>query len=296
MSETWVWSSVDGSIQKDITDQIKNLIKNNILFIKASNNNFQDICPNILKKVTKFNNGNKIQEWKENDIIILKENQHERLGIFYTNNNKHEKILDSSINSITKAKNFNRNIDIVVSSWSPMVGDFWDIDTCFKTTLGNLNVALQILESLSKNNIGKYKIVSFLEHDVLYPEDYFNRIPLSLEGVFVNYDYIGMCEMGYQRRNQKDAPLHQISMNFDYALSHFTSLIPKFLGDVTCLLEPATKDAISYDEDSGKPSVHINEKNHLTSHYDIYSKNDCYKVHNYWGDYLQYYPKESIKV
>lgn len=212
------------------------------------------------------------------------------LGLFYTNNIKHQKIFDSSIESIRKAKLNSKNVDIIINSWKPIKTEFSNIITNFNIHIGSLNIALQILESLSLNN-GKYKIVSFLEHDVLYPDDYFNRLPETLEGAHLNYDYIGMSKDGYQRKLPAQFPLHEISMNFDFALRHFTNLIPQILSKKNYCLEPdSSYHKSTFNLDSGKPSVHIYYKNHLTNHYDTYDKTPFTKIHEYWGDYQQYYP------
>jgi len=141
---------------------------------------------------------------------------------------------------------------------------------------------LQVLKLLlTAQELGRYEYVFFLEHDVLYPEGYFDIEPFS-EDVLSNTNYIGLCEGGFQaRRPHHQQPLHQLVMRLPAAIEHFTSCIPHALTRGSIELEPYGRTWTM--RESGTPAVHINHGRHFTSHFTLYSHDEMENCHPYWG-------------
>jgi hypothetical protein len=125
--------------------------------------------------------------------------------------------------------------------------------------------------------------VSFLEHDVLYPEGYFDY-PDFETGVCTNMNYKGICADGWQNKTANHEPLHQMTMKFDEALVHFEALIKEAIAKGGVLLEPQSKRS---KWKCVHPAVHMNHGKHFTSHFSIYSK-ETHQVDEYWGDASKY--------
>lgn len=198
------------------------------------------------------------------------------LGIFYTNNTI-PSIVSYCLNDLKK---FTDKIDIVTSVWRPIKDNPFKEILAITKSSNHLNIIIQILQLLYDTKNIKYKYVSFLEHDVLYPDDYFNFIDFDdkYSGI-LNQNYIGLCHDGFQQRNYSEPPLHQIIMRFDSAVTHFESLITKgIIGSV--VMEP--KNLI--ERRCSNPSVHINHGRHFTTHFMVYSNNNISHYHEYWGD------------
>jgi hypothetical protein len=138
---------------------------------------------------------------------------------------------------------------------------------------------LQILQMLYfAQKIDKYSYVAFLEHDVLYPENYFEFEQFECDSV-VNMNYLGLCKDGFQEKNQNDEPLHQMIMKFDAAVYHFEKSIRILLERTFRVVEPEKSEQIWCDN----PSLHINNSQHFTSHHSIYSKTKIRQSNEYWG-------------
>ena len=98
-------------------------------------------------------------------------------------------------------------------------------------------------------------------------------------------NYIGVCKGGWQKRNQDDKPLSQITMRFDDAVKHFESILPNAILTNSGLVEPQLKIDEWVSENS---SVHVNHGHHFTSHFSIYSKDNLLQDHPYWGNCSKY--------
>jgi hypothetical protein len=148
-----------------------------------------------------------------------------------------------------------------------------------------LNQILQVLQLLyTAKQSGDYKYVSFLEHDLVYAEGYFDY-PDFDEGILANMNYIGMNKEGYQPRGQNDKPTSQLTMLFEDAIKHFESLLPNALVTNSGLLEPQLK---MNEWNSEHPNIHINHGSHFTSHFSIYRKDNVFNEHPYWGEHSKY--------
>lgn len=265
-----VYKGVNNSI--DVTPQVVSLLNTKKSF-RVENKYFGDVEAGVVKSLII----NDLHVFKENEIVFMTKPKNV-LGIFYTNNNVSDKILEASIKSIERAAN--SRADIVTCSWEDIKDNpFIALRSKYKES-SHLNIVLQVLQCLLyAKNINNYEYVSFLEHDVLYPEDYF-IIPSSRPDVYCNMNYIGVNKNGYQSRMQNDEPLHQITMKFEIAIRHFIKLAKAYLIDAPAMLEPNGL-GISHHY-TIYPSVHVNHGHNFTSHYAIYNEGNG-KTHEYWG-------------
>lgn len=261
----------------DVLDKVKSSIKNNSLMIVASNELFGDPKPGK-QKYLELTINDKDYLIQENQKFIFPPKSH-RLGIFYTNNNS----ITASycVKNLYKFKKINpKYIDIITCSWYKLYNNpFTEIESINKIP-SHLSIILQILQMLYRVQVlKKYQYVAFLEHDVLYPEDYFVFEDFDHGYSLLNTNYIGLCDRGFQNKNHIDIALHQIIMKFDDAIEHFNDLMRQIITNQFKVLEPRKliwRECIN-------PSIHINHGHHFTNHHNIYSK-QTYTDHDYWGN------------
>lgn len=272
--------NVTTRLQQDI------IVKKNIL---VSNGYFGvDPCPGVIKKLTITLENEKEHVFVENtpcyfetlnDSFYTKD----RIGIFYTNNKLKDIILNKSLDTILRAKIFSGKTEIIVCSQKVKSQNYFiEIESLFKNN-HHANIATQILQALhAVKNYNHFKYVSFLEHDVLYPEDYFNY-PDFEEDCMCNDNFIGVCGTGFQQKKQNDQPLHQMTMKYGYAVNYFEKLILTYLKGEFSMLEPPIKHRCF----NKNPSIHVNHGKSFTSHYNIYSKTTT-QEDPYWGEFSNY--------
>ena len=265
----------------DITERLRRLVKDDKLIVKAGNDVFGDLKPGYLKYL-EVDSSEGMFTVKEDGYLSLPKNKISKLGIFYTNNNV-PKVVKESLLSLEKFKDV---ADILTCVWNPIPGNlFYEVGAMTKSS-SHLNIIIQILQLLyTARETNKYEYVSFLEHDVLYPDGYFD-FPEFSEGVLTNMNYKGISEGGWQRRTADHEPLHQMTMVFSQAISHFEKLLHEAIKVGGVLVEPNIK---RLQWRCLNPAVHINHGKHFTSHFSIYSK-DTHPTDSYWGD-----SKEWIK-
>jgi hypothetical protein len=133
-----------------------------------------------------------------------------------------------------------------------------------------------------------YDYVSFLEHDVLYPEGYFDFPDFEEGNVMTNMNYIGINEDGFQPLGQRDEPFHQMTMRFDEAIRHCESILSNALIRNAGLIEP--QNIIRKQWECTNPAIHINHGKHFTSHFNVYRKDNIYTHDGYWGYYKDIWP------
>jgi hypothetical protein len=273
---------------KDVTDAVRSKINNNNLFIQASNSIFGDPCVGKLKHLILDIEVDGVFEQhsvEENSFIKLPKTNRSRLGIFYSNNNE-DRINPCIIKSLECIKiSSDCKADIITNVWNSLGNKNPFMETISWTkTSSHLNQVLQILQCLYIGNLNKsYKYVSFLEHDVLYPEGYFDYSDFD-DDIIINSNYIGLCKNGFQSKNPHQPPLSQITMKLDFAIKHFESILPNAIFSNNGNVEP--KNPIR-SWTCANPSIHVNHGRHFTSHYSIYSK-DTVSENPYWGHYSQY--------
>jgi hypothetical protein len=223
------------------------------------------------------------------------------LGCWYSNNEISSQIIQSSLQSIKKASDSYKNVNIVTCNWSHVENNpFEEHITLCKMAI-HLGIILQInrifYEEEKKGN--SYDAVCLLEHDVLYPEDYFNRVKDGFKSnplTVINLDYIGMNQTGWLDVIQRHEPMHQFSFQYQTAIKHFDSLIKEAVMNGNVCLENSKLNlsVVKIPFKGEKPSCHINHSRNFTSHFNCYAKNSNGKVnHQYWGNFRQYYPSNE---
>lgn len=272
----------------DVSDKVNSKINNGKIFLFVSNGFFGDTKPGVLKYLeTEIELDGLIFSNKtlENEWFVFPRTNHDRLGIFYSNNND-EKIkpcILASLRSIEKAAK--NKADIVTNMWTSYSENPFYETIAWTRTSSHLNQILQVLQCLyTAQKMFPYKYVSFLEHDVLYAEGYFDYQDFE-DDVICNMNYIGMNNSGFQSLNQRDKPTSQLTMKFDYAIQHFSNLVPNALIRNAGFLEP-----LSYIKEwnSKYSNIHVNHGRHFTSHFNCYSKTNIIQYNDYWGDHSRY--------
>jgi hypothetical protein len=273
---------------KDILNVISSKINGDKLLLKVSNDIIGDPQPGTLKylEIEYEHNGEILKEsYKEGTICSIPKTKHNRLGIFYSNNHNSTifPTIEKSLKSIQKASE--GKADILTCMWFPFQNNpFSELISWYQQS-SHLNQVLQILQLLhTAKEIGGYDYVSFLEHDCLYGEGYFDYEDFEEGMILANMNYIGVNKTGWQPLKQFDKPTSQLTMRFNDAIKHFESILPNALVRNSGLLEPQIP---MVDWQAPNPSVHVNHGYHFTSHYSIYGNGDT-DTHPYWGDYTEY--------
>lgn len=272
----------------DCTEQIKSRVIGDKIIVRADNSIIGDPTIGVIKwlEIQVEINGKTITEKvQEGNLLTLPKSNTNRLGIFYSNN-INERIypaIRASLKSIQKAAE--GKADILTCMWRHESENPFYQSIAWTQTSSHLNQILQILQLLYTARLsGDYKYVSFLEHDLIYAEGYFDYEDFD-SGVIANMNYIGMNKDGFQPLGQRDKPTSQLTMLFDDAVKHFESLLPNALVTNSGLLEPQIPIVEWY---SKHPNVHINHGSHFTSHYNVYKKTDLYTNDPYWGEHSDY--------
>lgn len=275
---------------KDCLSQVRSKIVNNRLIIRADNNIIGDPKVNRVKYLeisgeidgVKFN-----EKIKEGGLLTLPKLKTNKLGIFYSNNNKPKisTAIDKSLDTIKIASE--GKVDIITCVWNHIPNNpFHEIKSWY-TSQSHLNQLLQIMQCLySAQEMNNYEYVSFLEHDVMYPKGYFDYPEFDSGQVLTNMNYGGINTQGWQKRGQNDEPFHQMTMRFDDAIKHCERILPNALRRNSGMIETQTLKRIQWN--SKNEAIHINHGVHFTSHNSIYKKVDTYKNHPYWGKHSDY--------
>lgn len=272
----------------DVTLYLKNLVDQGIFQLKVRNETFgSDPNPGTPKMLAinyKIDGHLFCVEQTENtDFNFFTRNypESERLGIYYTNNSKPAIIkatLDNLL-SIWKQK----NIDIIVCGFTYIPGyPFHWVESLFKES-SHPNIKLMICQCLAKaQQLGRYRFVSFLEHDVLYPSDYFDYPDISSTYTSImNSNYIGVTKQGYEAFIGNFNVLSQYTCHFDFAVKHFFDSFRSTIETGDGPLEPYAR-VLTYQGSS--PSIHINEQGSFTQHAACFS-HAYYPYSEYWGYY-----------
>lgn len=272
----------------DCTDIVSKRVANNSLRLNVSNKIVGDPMVGQLKYLDieyvldgKITTG----KWAEGEYCVIQEKKHKRLGVFYSNNNRPQtqKTIITSLKSIEKAAK--DKADVLTCMWLPQEENPFEEFIAWTQTYSHLNQLLQIMQLLYiARDTGEYESVSFLEHDVLYPEDYFDYTLPASKQVLCNVNYIGMNKNGFQHLNQQDQPFHQMTMRFSDAIEHCESILANALITNSGLIEPDFKRVYRRTKN---PAVHVNHGHHFTSHFNVYSK-ETKEMNKYWGNINDY--------
>lgn len=230
----------------------------------------------------------------------------DRLGIFYTYNDC-KTMLPIIKKSLKQLKKVSKNkVDIITSVWQPIKGNpFKEYYTLYQKK-HYATLVLQILTLLAfAKKEKKYKYVSFLEHDVLYPKEYFDYPNFDTEvltytnGLVINK--FGYFKLDYSHKKLSnffmvENFLYQLTMNIDFAIDHFSKVLLPTLMDwnssaQTYTLEPFHVIQNITAKYNGKyPILHVDHGDNLTNHFQWYDKSmDSIETHNsYWGNIKKY--------
>jgi hypothetical protein len=273
---------------KDCTDKL--VVKDDKLIIRVNNNIIGDPKVGQVKYLSVDWEHEGIiytDNFKEGDLATLPKTKHNKLGIFYSNNNNNQ-IWDSiycSLDSIKIASN--DKADIITCTWEDMpLNPFYNVPSWYRSQ-SHLNQLLQIMQCLYlAKDMNQYDYVSFLEHDVIYPEGYFDFPDFERGVVLTNMNYGGINQEGWQGRNQDDEPFHQMTMKFEDAIEHCLRILPNALKTNSGNIET---DKLKREQWLCKnEAIHINHGVHFTSHNSIYSKTKTYQTHPYWGEHSKF--------
>jgi len=272
----------------DVKHIVEKYVKYNNIFLRVDNNTFGfDPSVGVIKYLyVKLKIYDEIKEFKikEHDYFVITDYNTKKLGIFYSNNidPKLNPSIYQSLLSIEKAAK--NKAEIITNFWFPFKDNPFIETISWTKTSSHLNQVLQILQCLYTAKVyNKYLYVSFLEHDVMYPEGYFDYDDFESECI-VNLNYIGINKNGFQKHIMNQRPLSQMTMRMDYAIDHFYSLLPNTILTNSAIVEPQIKIKTW---NCKNPSVHINHGKHFTSHFCTYSK-ETTEYNEYWGDHKQY--------
>lgn len=273
------------------TQQIQSKINGDKLIIRSSNDIIGDTQPGVVKylKIEIEHNGeisnHKIQE---HHLFVFPKSKTNKLGIFYSNNNTPSiyPAICASLKSIQKAAE--GKADILTCMWQHEPQNPFPEFIAWTHTSSHLNQLLQVMQLLYQaREIHNYDYVSFLEHDVLYPEGYFDFPDFEEGCVMTNMSYMGINSDGFQPLGQRDEPFHQMTMRFNEAIRHCESILSNALIRNAGLIEP--QNLIRKQWECINPSIHINHGKHFTSHFNVYTKN-TFNSHEYWGDSKNIWP------
>lgn len=221
------------------------------------------------------------------------------LALFYTNNKVKPVVLEAVATNILNAARFanlagGKTVHLAVSSWQRVPG--WKGGLQYISPYrfgGHLNICMQVLKVLYEHSGDGFDYVAFLEHDVLYAPNYFERLAgAAKEGaqLVVNHHYIGLNAAGFQRPAPVADCLSQMMMAYPLALFNFERAMRDCALKGNCYLEPSfdVPTALVPVGEGDTPNVHINmnmtnTNHHLTNHYDLYEKEPFTRDHPLWG-------------
>jgi len=273
----------------DCTEIVRSKVRNGSLILRSDNNIIGDPQVGKIKKLVIDIDGDE-HVIEENAMFVYPKSQNKKLGIFYSNNDHSKKFpaINASLKSIEKSAK--GKADILTCVWNNIPGNPFIEHIAWTRTSSHLNQLLQIMQLLyNAQEVNDYDTVSFLEHDVLYPEEYFDYPNVQPGTVITNMNYIGLIKDGWQEVPVKHEPFHQMTMRFDEAIKHCESILKNALITNSGLIEPQIPNIKREKWECKNPSVHVNHGGHFTSHFSIYSSTNLKKIDPYWGnsdDYL----------
>ena len=268
----------------DCLEKVKSFISNDKLVLRASNEIVGDTQPGVVKWLELEINGVSYKI-REGDTFVYPKSTTDRLGIWYSNDQRNHPATIKSLETIKIAAE--NRADIVTCVWNRIQNNpFYEIISWNRSS-SHLNQLLQILQCIyTAKTMGEYRYVSFLEHDVMYAEGYFDYPEFDRGEVWTNMNYGGINREGWQWRGQDDEPMHQMTMRIEDALEHFHWILGNALVTNSGMIETQTMQRKQWS--AANESIHINHGSHFTSHFSIYRKENTYAKHSYWGEHSQY--------
>ena len=260
---------------KDCTEKIQSKVKSGSLLVNVNNDIIGDPAPGVLKHLVidyVMSSGLPLQAaFREGETARLQEVSNNKLGIFYSNNDnpKTKATILESLQSIELAAH--ERADVISCFWVDEPNSPFNRLISWYKVPSHLTQLLQIMQLLyTARESGGYDYVSFLEHDVLYPDGYFDFPDFPSGTVICNMNYAGMNKDGWQPRMHDHQPFHQMTMRFDDAIKHCEKILPNALVTNSGMIESQTLQRGSWN--CKNPAIHVNHGYHFTSHYSIYGK------------------------
>lgn len=275
----------------DCTNVVQSKVKSGKLMMRANNDIIGDTHVGKLKNLVvtvELDGEITTHSVEEGNVLAIPKSKTNKLGVFYSNNNTPRlfPFIQASLESIRIASS-NDKADIITCMWQREPKNPFIEHIAWTKTSSHLNQLLQIMQLLySARQIGGYEYVSFLEHDVLYPEGYFDYPDFPSGEVYTNMNYKGINKIGFQPLGQTDEPFHQMTMRFDDAIKHCESILPNALIVNSGNIEP--NNIIRKQWLCKNPAVHMNHGSHFTSHYNVYKNVDIEDRDPYWGEYSKW--------
>lgn len=275
---------------QDCTDAVRSKVKDGKLVIRANNDIIGDPSVGRTKRlivIFEINGETTTESVLEGGVLAVPKSKTNKLGIFYSNNNNSKifPVIQASLESIRVAAE--NKADIMTCMWQNEPKNPFVEYIAWTKTSSHLNQLLQIMQLLyTAREVGVYDYVSFLEHDVLYPEGYFDFPEFEHGIVYTNMNYKGINKDGYQPLGQRDEPFHQMTMRFNDAIKHCESILPNAL--VTNSGNIESDKVVRKQWKCKNSAIHINHGLHFTSHYNVYKKNNLYTNDPYWGDHSKW--------
>lgn len=272
----------------DCTEVVRSKVRNGSLILRCDNNIIGDPAVGVHKQLV-VNIDGKEYRANEGETLVYPKRQNKKLGVFYSNNTRPETFpaIRASLRSIEKAAA--GKVDILTCMWNNEPENPFPQYIAWTKTFSHLNQLLQIMQLLYiARRVHNYETVSFLEHDVLYPEGYFDYPEILPGTVITNMNYMGINKSGWQGVPVKHEPFHQMTMRFDEAIKHCESILENALVTNSGLIEPQIPNIIRRKWNCINPAVHINHGGHFTSHFSIYSTTDIKDYDPYWGKHSDY--------
>ncbi len=231
------------------------------------------------------------------------------IGIWYTDNTAPPQLLANSLRSISISakQTWRHEVALVACGWEKPQG--FPENVLFVHFKGerkrsHATIVAQIIEALEAGPLGE--IISFLEHDVIYPENYFQRIGDAFANnpsapVVSNLDYIGLNAQGWQPVKERHEPMHQLSMRTAFALENMKR-VAREAESGSALLEPQgdRSNWVRLQPTPGLgllPAVHVNHTSgRFTSHGDVCYAPAIATNHPHWGESRFFWPQEVIAM
>ena len=214
-------------------------------------------------------------------------------------------LLQKSLAAIKRAvdETMHHDIQVTTSSWEPVPGNPFIWNVGHPKGKGHAAIVEQIrgaVEGYTHFASAEWDALVFLEHDVLYPPDYFDRMGNALASgapVASNLDYEGLNATGWLRVKERHEPMHQLAMRRDVALANLDRAQAECRATGQALLEPQgdRSEWARLPVVGLCPAVHVNHPKRFTAHGEV-----CYEAHSggktihpFWGDFRQWWPGEA---
>jgi len=273
----------------DCTEIIQSKVKGKRIVLRVDNGIIGDTIPGVVKYLEIIGEleGEVFEEKvKEGDTFVYPKSTNRRLGIWYSNDQTNHPAVKKSLETIKIASE--NKADIITCVWNRVENNPFTEIISWNRSSSHLNQMLQILQCIhTAKTMGEYDYVSFLEHDVMYAEGYFDYPEFERGAVWTNMNYGGINKDGWQEKGQRDEPMHQMTMRIEDAIEHFNLILPNALVTNSGMIETQTMERKQWE--APNQSIHINHGNHFTSHYNIYRKDNLSKEHKYWGKHSDYH-------